>query len=179
LKSERISVTRMIGRREENYLYSDRASESDFKTRLRKSKPSLGRSRVSARQTETIGSKTTTKHIVIDETDVSLSQSTSKRFAHRYSQSGHRHRSDEKQELTHVRLPKWQVNLHNRVQRWIHRGARWQDRGPARGSGRKPFDSRPGRRSKKRGKSVDRGKNRNRHFEERKDTLKMLKCHVH
>jgi hypothetical protein len=170
---------RTIRRREENYLYSDRASESDFKTRSRRSGHSLGRSQVLAKQTETTGSKMTTKHIVIDETDVSSNQSTSKRFAHQYNQSGHRHRSDEKQELTHVRSPKWQVNHQNRAQRWIHRGARWQDRGPARGSGRRPFDSRPERKSERPAKSVDRGKIRNRHFEERKDTFKMLKFHVH
>ena len=114
----------------------------------------------------------------LSKTDSSSSQSTSKRFAHRYSQSGHR-QSDEKQELTHVRSPKWQVNPHNRIQRWIHRGARWQDRGPARGSGRRPFDSRPGRKSEKLEKSVDRGKIQNRHFEERKDTFKTVKFHVH
>jgi hypothetical protein len=171
-KSERTSVTRTIRWREENYLYSDRASESDFKTRSRRSGPSLGRSRVLARQTETTGSKTTTKHIVIDETNISSSQSTSKRFAHRYSQSGHRHLSDEKQELTHVCLPKWQVNHQNQVQRQTHRGAGCQDRGPARGSGQKPFDSRPGKRSERLEKLVNRGKNRKRHFEERKDTFK-------
>jgi hypothetical protein len=43
-KSERISVTRMIHQREESYLYSDRASKSNFKTQSRRSGPSRGRS---------------------------------------------------------------------------------------------------------------------------------------
>ncbi len=89
-KSERISVTRRNHQREESYLYSDQASESDFKTQLRRSGASWGRSQVLARQTETTASRTMTKHIVIDETHVSSSQSTSKRLVHRYSQSGHR-----------------------------------------------------------------------------------------
>jgi hypothetical protein len=59
-----------------SYPYSDRVSESDFKTQSRRSGPSLERSPVSARQTETTGLKMTIKHIVIDETNVSSNQST-------------------------------------------------------------------------------------------------------
>jgi hypothetical protein len=154
----------MIHQRGGSYPFSDWASESGFKTQSQRSGPSQERSQVLVKQTETTGSRMMTKPIVTNKTDVSSNLSTSKRFAHQYSQSGHHRQSDEKQKLTHGCLLKLWVNHRNRVQRQTHRGAGCQDLGPARGSGWKPFNSMLERRSKRQEKSVDRGKNKNRHL---------------
>jgi hypothetical protein len=114
-KSVRINVTRTIRQREGSFPYSDRASESDFKTRSRRSGPSLGRSQVSARQTINIEAVGPRVQPVWAPPPVRREATVDSRsFAEVASQTP-------------------QPSTVSNCQ--ILEEAHWQDRGPARGSG--------------------------------------------